>query len=282
MIELSNALSSAKLAPCSRLLKGENVLEKYEGANLLEKYEGKYRSASRLALWASLLYFSYAVSAGVAALLNAYELGLLNVVRSGGTIPDALAESLDARQRVVAGVELGIEIVAVVLLLMWVYRISRNTWSLGIERLEYTPGWSVGWFFVPLAGLILPYYVVKELWKANSSDEPVEWRQATASPIVGVWWAAGVASAVIHYSPLRVACGDARMTQFSSYNNDSWLDYLWGFFWGRLLVDIVGIAVSVLTIILVVRLTDLQKRRHAAVGKGAASSFAGQTGGEQG
>jgi hypothetical protein len=38
-----------------------------------------------------------------------------------------------------------------------------------------------------------------------------------------------------------------------------------GFFCGRLLSDVVEIAASVLTVVVVVRLTNLQKRRHAAV-----------------
>jgi hypothetical protein len=218
-------------------------------------------------LWASILFVAHAVTAAAAALLNAYQLALLGVFRFGGTIPHALAEAQDARQRVVTGFEFGIELAALILLLTWLYRVSRNTWTLRTEGMQYTPGWSVGWFFVPVAGLVMPYNVFHELWRANSSAAAGQWRQAAVSPVLGVWWAAYVASALIHYSPLQVVLGRVRMTKLlGSHADPFWLDHLWEFFWGRLLVDVVGIAASVLTVVVVVRLTGLQKRRHAAVG----------------
>lgn len=229
--------------------------------------EGRYRSASRLALWASILFLAHAVTAVVAALLNAYQLALLSVFRSGGTIPRALAEAQDVRQRVVTGFELGIGLAALILLLTWLYRISRNTWSLGTEGMQYTPGWSVGWFFVPVASLVVPYHVFSELWKANSPSATGQWRQAAVSPVLGVWWGACVASAVIHYSPLQVVLGKERLTRLLLHENTVWLSHLWEFFWGRLLVDIVGITASVLTVIVVIRLTGFQRCRHAAVGE---------------
>jgi hypothetical protein len=242
------------------------------------KNEGRYRSASRLALWTSILFLAHAFAAAVAALLNTYQLALLSVFRFGGTIPYALAEAQDVRQRVVTGFELGIELAALILLLVWLYRISQNTWLLGTGGMHYTPGWSVGWFFVPLAGLVMPYNVFNELWRANSPNATGKWREAAVSPVLGVWWTACVASAVIHYSPLNVALGQAKIAQFLSYENTLWLNHLWEFFWGRLLVDIVGITTSALTVIVVVRLTDLQKRRHTAVGKAEAPSPACQMG----
>jgi hypothetical protein len=227
--------------------------------------QGEYRSASRLACWAATCSVANAITAVVAALLNAYQIALLNVLRCGGTIPSALAQAQDARQRVAAAFELGVGVVAIILLLIWLYRVSRNTWSLGVEGMRYTPGWSVGWFFVPLAGLVMPYNVVSELWQANSPNPTGQWRQAAVSPVVGAWWAACVASAVIHYSPLQIMLGGTKMTFMP--DSSVWLNHLWEFFWGRLLVNAVGIVMSVLTVVVIVRLTNLQKLRHAATGK---------------
>jgi hypothetical protein len=138
------------------------------------KNEGRYRSASRLALWASILFVAHAVTAAVAALLNTYQLALLSVFRFGGTIPHALTEAQDVRQRVVTAFEFGIELAALILLLTWLYRISQNTWFWGTEGMQYTPGWSVGWFFVPVAGLVMPYNVLNELIKSGGcGGDPV-------------------------------------------------------------------------------------------------------------
>ncbi len=201
----------------------------------------------------------------MAALLNAYQLALLSVFRYGGTIPLALAEAQERRQRIVSSLEFGLELTGLVLLLTWVHRISRNTWSLGTEGLQYTPGWSVGWFFVPVANLVVPYNVLNELWRANSHTTAGEWRKARVPPVLVLWWAAVVASAVVHYSPLEVASGRNRLVNLFSFAGAYWLSHLWEFFWGRLLVNIVGITTSLLTVIVVERLTGLQKGRHAAV-----------------
>lgn len=43
--------------------------------------------------------------------------------------------------------------VSVVFVSMWIYRAHANLFAAGYQGLEYTPGWSVGWFFVPIASL---------------------------------------------------------------------------------------------------------------------------------
>jgi hypothetical protein len=232
-----------------------------------------YRSASRLALWASVLFVVYAATATVAALLNVYQIALLDISRSGRTIPIVLAEAQDARQYVITALEFGMELMAIFLLLVWLYRVSRNTWSFGIEGLQYTPGWSVGWFFVPIAGLVMPYNVFHELWRANKASDPERWRQAPASPLLGFWWATCVAGAIIHYEPLKVMLGQGNMVKWlSNFQEDSiWLDSLSEFYWGRLIYDIVAVAMSLLTVLVINRLTTLQKRRYSAVDESAGS-----------
>jgi hypothetical protein len=229
---------------------------------------GMYRSASRLALWASVLFVAEAAASTVGALLNAYQLALLDIVHFGGTIPNTLIETQDTRQFVITAFEFGIELIALILFFLWLYRISRNSWSFGIEDL-YTPGWSIGWFFIPFAGLVLPYNVVHVLWQANSVSAGKQWQQAKTSPLLGFWWASWIALAVTHYEPLKVILGQGRMTGLFQNPSEafSWLveHHLWGFFWGRLLFDIVSITASVLTVVLIIRLTNLQKHRKAAV-----------------
>ena len=35
----------------------------------------------------------------------------------------------------------------------------------GAGGLRYTPGWAVGWLFVPFANLVVPYFVFTEIWR---------------------------------------------------------------------------------------------------------------------
>ena len=77
---------------------------------------------------------------------------------------------------------------AMVSLNFWVFRANKNARALSAQTLEYTPGWAVGWFFVPFASLWQPYKVVQEIYKASRT--PHDWRSTKSTDIVGWWWGA--------------------------------------------------------------------------------------------
>jgi hypothetical protein len=53
--------------------------------------------------------------------------------------------------------------VAVPLFVIWVHRMQANTFALGVLGLRYTPAWAVGWYFVPIVNLWMPYRVMREI-----------------------------------------------------------------------------------------------------------------------
>src|SRR5918997_1098797 len=83
------------------------------------------------------------------------------------------AETNDLRQWAVALIHLAVRIALVVAFLLWLHRASKNLAALGNpkSRIEYTPGWAVGWFFIPFANLVMPYRAVREVWV--KSEPPV-------------------------------------------------------------------------------------------------------------
>jgi len=50
------------------------------------------------------------------------------------------------------------------------------------EPLRFTPGWCVGWFFVPFLNFFRPYQVMKEIWQVCHRD------RQTVSGLLGGWW----------------------------------------------------------------------------------------------
>jgi len=226
--------------------------------------QDNYRPAVALAICASILFVVQALVATLAAFSTSHQIALVDAARFGSPILPGLAEAQDVQQRLLAAIEFGIGLGAAIFFLIWVYRASRNARSLGIEGMQYSPGWSVGWFLVPLANLFMPYMVVRELWKASAASPMREWRQAVASPIVGVWWAVSVVSMTLHYSPIRVLSGQMELTDSSRFGT-GWLDALREFYCGRLIFDIVEIAVSVLTMVVVVCITDFQEGQRVAL-----------------
>jgi hypothetical protein len=83
----------------------------------------------------------------------------------------------------------------VVMFLVWLHRAHSNLATLGARNLDFTPGWAVGWWFIPFANLVKPFQAVREVW-SESDPEADDSEQVffstgprTAPTYMGVWWA---------------------------------------------------------------------------------------------
>ena len=68
----------------------------------------------------------------------------------------------------------------------WIYLTNANAHLLLGEEMTITPGWSVGWFFIPFANLIKPYEGVKETWRASHAAGGLH--EETESALLPWWW----------------------------------------------------------------------------------------------
>ncbi len=79
----------------------------------------------------------------------------------------------------------------IIFFLIWLYRAFSNLPALESRNLEFSPGWAVGWWFIPFANLVKPYRVMGELWNASDSDFDPELflsSQVGTPSIIGWWW----------------------------------------------------------------------------------------------
>ncbi|MEK6249739.1 MAG: DUF4328 domain-containing protein [Planctomycetales bacterium] len=84
---------------------------------------------------------------------------------------------------------LPIFIATVVVFCMWVHRSNANARALGSAGMKNTPGWCVGWFFIPLMNLFKPYQAVKEIYQSSDPEcGQWDWNTARVSGILGLWW----------------------------------------------------------------------------------------------
>jgi hypothetical protein len=120
---------------------------------------------------------------------------------------------------------LAVYAVATVLFCVFVHRSNRNARALGAKEMEYTPGWAVGWFFVPIAQLFKPYQAVREIHLASDPDAgPGDWRGRPAPAVLSAWWAVYVVSNLAGAISLRVLLSrDAAVRALSP-----WFDVLDG------------------------------------------------------
>ncbi len=48
-----------------------------------------------------------------------------------------------------------------------IYKAVANLYALRVQNIKFTPAWSVGWFFIPVANMWKPYQVMSHLWRAS-------------------------------------------------------------------------------------------------------------------
>jgi hypothetical protein len=228
------------------------------------KPQSTYRSAFTLAVCVTILCVAAAVIAGVGMVATASRIELLDSAKYGAKVQLAQAEASDLRQRFLAVIGFGVGVPAIILSMMWVYRANRNARALGAEGMKYSPAWSVGWFFVPLASLVMPYFVIKEIWQASRPVSSGQWRKAFVSPILPVWWVIGLIAGMIRYSRWHMLTRSpaAEAVRFLDLGSLLALDSEIKCSWGLLIGDAVSIAATVLTIVVVLCITDLQEQKH--------------------
>jgi uncharacterized protein DUF4328 len=73
---------------------------------------------------------------------------------------------------------------------IWQHHTQVNAVVLSGGGLHFTPGWAVGWWFIPIANLWKPFQTVRELWKASHGGG---WRTIATWSLLGWWWGTWIA-----------------------------------------------------------------------------------------
>lgn len=94
-----------------------------------------------------------------------------------------------------------LRLLAIIFFLIWEYRAFKNLAALKAKHTEFSPGWAVGWWFVPLANLVKPMQAVSELWNESDPefDEEMEFLHVSGGTpkSIGFWWATFLLSGII-------------------------------------------------------------------------------------
>ncbi|MCB1077836.1 MAG: DUF4328 domain-containing protein [Verrucomicrobiae bacterium] len=85
----------------------------------------------------------------------------------------------------------------VILFMMWTYRVAANAYALGAAWVRVSPGWAVGWYFVPVASLFMPYLAMADISRASVSPE--EGENGNTPVLIKAWWTFWIASNVISF-----------------------------------------------------------------------------------
>ncbi len=89
----------------------------------------------------------------------------------------------------------------IVVFLVWIYKAYKNLEPLQASGLSHSPGWAVGWWFIPFANLVKPFQVMKEIWVESDPEYEAELAflptTLSAPAIMGLWWATFLAGNIL-------------------------------------------------------------------------------------
>ena len=186
----------------------------------------------------------------------ASEAAYLRAVLNGETISPFAARASDERITAITGFALVLLIGTGISWCIWQHRGQANLHDLGRTNLVFTPGWAVGWWFVPIANLFKPFQSVRELWRAS---EPVldgaAWSGSSTWPVIGTWWACWIAPNLLAWTARGMRTSDDLHTIVSG-------DYWW------MASDALLVLAAILAI-LIVRSVVERQRALMAVGSPA-------------
>ncbi|MGZ4074372.1 MAG: DUF4328 domain-containing protein [Bacteroidia bacterium] len=140
---------------------------------------------------AARIFFYLLVGMSIISLYSNYlQYQLLSGVKNGIAVTPDVANANDSRQQMIVLVNALLLITSSILFLVWIYRAYENLYSLKINHLSCTPGWAVGYWFVPVISLFKPYVIVKEIWDETQAYvlPQAEKKNIAKGYIIGLWW----------------------------------------------------------------------------------------------
>lgn len=93
-------------------------------------------------------------------------------------------------------------IVAGFLILRWIHRVNRNAHVL-TDWMTMSPGWNVGFFFIPIATLWKPFEGVRQSWQASFSPEDPE--SVPVPDLLRWWWGLWIATTILSNISFRLS-----------------------------------------------------------------------------
>lgn len=164
----------------------------------------QFKEASTLTA-ATRLFLVAGAAVSAAAIFSAInQRFLLQQVQRGDLGYEEAYDQLALQLMLIGLPQIAVSLGGVVIIAMWIHRMAWNARALaGAGKLDYTPGWAVGWYFVPFANLWKPYQAMKQIWQA--SHDPQRPERVDVSGVLPLWWLLWIVSCIIGNLSARMA-----------------------------------------------------------------------------
>ncbi|MEN9361585.1 MAG: hypothetical protein RL095_3120 [Verrucomicrobiota bacterium] len=117
-----------------------------------------------------------------------------------------------------SSLQAGVGLVTTYVFIVWLHRAHRNLRALGAAELQFTPGWVLAWYFIPVFNFWKPYQAMHELWQA--SHQPGDWKKVPVPGLLSAWWGLWLLSWLIIFAIFAtiIVTDDASTTSLDILN----------------------------------------------------------------
>ena len=240
---------------------------------------GVFRDAHTLAMWVIGLLIATVVLTIIIVPVQIHQLSVLHQYQRGlasGSQVDDASSSGDA----LGGFAGLVGLALVVLWLVWQHRSQTNLTALGAANVRFSPGWAVGWWFIPVAWWAMPFNTMQELWKASDpAGGAADWKSRPTSPLLVVWWVVWLILWIL--AIVSVSTVSAPGEPLGTYTPDQMVHRVsWGIW-----ANVAHIVAAVLALLVVREIDRRQRERRRiqtgwsgqAAGPGTATAWGGTT-----
>jgi hypothetical protein len=180
-------------------------------------------------------------------LLEAVHLSVLARFEPGGVDPHGAYLPGEQIPSLLVGAGALAQLLALItsafLSLKWIYRVSLNAHALA-DGMSMSPGWNVGWFFVPVANLWFPWKGIRESWAVSA--DPAKWKAVKRPPILVWWWGFWIVSGIAGSMAFRIQLNSGTVGAATASDM------------AVIVSDLLGVPTDLLFILVVRRLTAMQ------------------------
>jgi hypothetical protein len=229
------------------------------GANL-ERPEAPLGLRTRTA---RRLLVVYAVTAAISVAFDVFSYVYLGELALGVRLAGIAPELYDGINGVVGVAQFLVFLVTGVVILRWIYRARACVDALEATGMHFTPGWSIGWYFVPIANLWKPFQALNEIWKASS--EPRSWSDQPTPELLRWWWGFWILANSLGQAVYRLSLHAKTLEEFQRLSLVS------------IASSVTDIVLSMTFMAIVARIDNMQRRHflgslHASEGHPAAAN----------
>jgi len=162
---------------------------------------------TKVAIWSLYLNMLCTTVSAISSYLQYDLLVGFTEGRFNESIIVQISETNDNREQIIGVITLVSYFICVVVIGRWIFVSSKITHLSGADNLTISPGWSVGWYFVPILSLWKPYQAFKQIYQV--SIQIVDWRNVSVPVSLKWWWGLWIFNSLVGQIQFRVSMGDS-------------------------------------------------------------------------